>query len=313
MPSRTEAGHPIGVVSDRTGLSPDVLRVWERRYGVVRPKRSAGGQRVYSDADIDRLSLLHRALRGGHGISHAAALSRSKLEDLVRDVEGIADSLPVPVAVGRDFHGDVSHAMQFVRALDPAGLESFLRRSVARYGMIAFLDSVAAALLRRIGDDWHAGSLEVSEEHLATAVVQRVVSETVPLLISGEGNPTIVIATLEGERHASGALMAAATAASEAWRVIYLGADLAASDVAQVAVKTGARGVGISTVFVERKTRLAASLRELERSIPDSMALLVGGTAAKGLKKLIGPTRIAFIESMAELRVELVNLAAKSG
>src|SRR5215218_6409458 len=92
MPPDSDPRHPIGVVAERTGLTPDVLRVWERRYSVVEPSRSAGGQRVYSDADIERLSLLHRATRGGHNISQVATLSQEKLQDLVRDVESAASS-----------------------------------------------------------------------------------------------------------------------------------------------------------------------------------------------------------------------------
>src|SRR5512140_1095660 len=94
MPVSTEPRHPIGVVAERTGLTPDVLRVWERRYGVVEPRRSPGGQRIYSDADIERLALLHRATRGGHGISHVASLSTAKLEEIVRDIESSAVAAP---------------------------------------------------------------------------------------------------------------------------------------------------------------------------------------------------------------------------
>src|SRR5687768_12427129 len=97
MSSVTDPRHPIGVVADRTGLSPDVLRVWERRYGVVEPQRSAGGQRLYSDADVERLVLLHRATRGGHGISHVASLSRAKLEDLVGEIEAAGIVAPIPL------------------------------------------------------------------------------------------------------------------------------------------------------------------------------------------------------------------------
>ena len=61
--------HPMRVVSQRTGLSPDVLRAWEKRYGVVLPQRTDGGQRLYSDSDLARLSLLARAIAGGRSLS----------------------------------------------------------------------------------------------------------------------------------------------------------------------------------------------------------------------------------------------------
>src|SRR5918999_1341804 len=78
------AVHPIGVVTRRTGLSPDLLRVWEKRYHVVRPRRSSGGRRLYSDADIERLRLLYRATLAGRGIGQVATLSTPTLAALVR-------------------------------------------------------------------------------------------------------------------------------------------------------------------------------------------------------------------------------------
>ena len=80
---RTTPRHPIAVVTERTGLSQDVLRIWERRYRAVVPTRGPGGQRLYSDADIERLTLLHDATRAGRGISRVANLADDALAALV--------------------------------------------------------------------------------------------------------------------------------------------------------------------------------------------------------------------------------------
>lgn len=301
-----EPAHPIGVAAERTGLTPDVIRVWERRYGVVEPRRSAGGQRIYSDADIERLALLHRATRGGHGISHVASLSKSKLEQLVRDIESTGPAPFASSATGSDPKSIVTRAIAFTDTLDPAGLESLLRRAVARYGIVAFLDAIAAPFLRAVGDDWHARKLTIAQEHLATAVVQRVVSDTAPLLTGGERNPVIVIATLPGERHANGALMTAAISASEGWRVVYLGPDLPTSDIATAVVRTGARAVAISMVSNEVAARASGELRELARSIPDETRILVGGSAAARLNA--DRKRLTLLSSMSELRAELDSI-----
>lgn len=308
MPTSNDARHPIGVVSDRTGLTPDVLRVWERRYGVVDPKRSPGGQRIYSDADIERLSLLHRATRGGHGISHVASLSIAKLEEIVRGIEPPSVAPPTPFISAGEPDSFVSQAMAFTDALDPAGLESMLRRSLFRYGLVTFIDSIAAPFLREIGERWHDGLLNISQEHLATAVLQRVVSDSAPLMTGLDGSPTIVIATLDGERHANGALMAAATAGSEGWRVIYLGTDLPIAEIADTAIRTRAQAIGISMVLSERKSRIAAELRDLEARIPRDVTLICGGAGAKSASQSGGDTRMIFLKSMSELRAELASL-----
>jgi DNA-binding transcriptional MerR regulator/methylmalonyl-CoA mutase cobalamin-binding subunit len=306
MPSPAEAQHPIGVVAERTGLSPDVLRVWERRYKVVSPRRSPGGQRVYSDADIERLDLLNRATQRGHSISHVASLGKGKLEDLVRQVE----STPARADLG-ELRKSVEPLMAFTEAMDSAGLEAILKRGVARYGITVFIDEIAAPFLRAIGDGWHAGTVSVAQEHLASAMVQKVVSDTAPLLTGGDSSPTIVIATLEGERHANGALMAATTAASEGWRVVYLGADLPASEIAAAATRAGARAVGVSMVIGDKKKSNA--LRDLMKAMPDNITLFVGGAAARHIThSRTHEGEVVFVETMSDLRSKLAALLRKS-
>jgi DNA-binding transcriptional MerR regulator/methanogenic corrinoid protein MtbC1 len=298
----SEPRHPIGVVAERTGLSPDVLRVWERRYGVVEPARSPGGQRLYSDADITRLALLHRATRGGHGISHVARLSNEDLGKIAgaKNVEAAP-----PIRLPDSQHPTVAEGLELVHQVDGAGLERLLRRNVARYGLVGFIDSIAAPFLRAVGDAWHDGSISISQEHMASAIVERVVGETAPLLSGGSGGSTIVITTLEGERHGGGALMASATAAGEGWKVVYLGADLPTPEIVAIARRTSARAVGISIVAADRKARVAAELRELESALDNRTALLVGGSGAQEIRGFGEWDKAIFVNSMADLISEL--------
>src|SRR5918999_1110990 len=116
------AVHPIGVVTRRTGLSPDLLRVWEKRYHVVRPRRSSGGRRLYSDADIERLRLLYRATLAGRGIGQVATLSTPTLAALVRrdaheeradsDERGADGAGRVPVPSTTEYVADAERAIE---------------------------------------------------------------------------------------------------------------------------------------------------------------------------------------------------------
>ena len=102
MSARTEnkssgiGEHPIQVVAQRTGLSPDVLRIWERRYAVVKPSRSATGRRLYSDRDVEHLLLLRRATLAGRSISQVADLDSEELRGLVEADEVAAARSPRP-------------------------------------------------------------------------------------------------------------------------------------------------------------------------------------------------------------------------
>ena len=104
--------------------------------------------------------------------------------------------------------------------------------------------------------------------------------------------------------------MAAATAASEGWRVIYLGADVPTEEIAEIARSTGARAVGISIVAADRKARIAAELRELEAALRSRTMLLVGGSGAASLQDFNEWSKAVFVDSMADLLNQLGSIQA---
>src|SRR5690349_2596201 len=122
--------HPIGVVADRTKLSQDVLRVWERRYGVVEPGRSPSGQRLYSDADIERLRLLSLATQAGRSISLIAPLPTPELERLVREDTDARAAMPDRERTAEPVADVVEPAIARAVALDGPGLDGLLRRAL---------------------------------------------------------------------------------------------------------------------------------------------------------------------------------------
>lgn len=272
------ARHPIGVVAERTGLSQEVLRVWERRYAAVEPERTESGQRLYTDADVERLRLLRRATQAGRSIGMVARLPLEELVRVVRSDDEAGAQRPdgAEVMAVADLDAALAHA----RRLDAAGLEALLRRTSAVYGVPLFLERVVTPLMRRIGDEWHAGRLSPAHEHLATATVERVLAGVLSTLSELDDAPVFLVATPAGERHEVGALLAAAAAAAEGWRVVYLGADLPAEEIGAAAVSAGARAVGVSVVLAESPSRTAAELRRLRELLPASVPLLVGGGGA---------------------------------
>src|SRR5688500_12030531 len=179
--------HPIGVVAERTRLSQDVLRVWELRYSVAAPGRSAAGQRLYSDADIERLRLLNLATQMGRAISHVATLPTGELARMVRDDEEARGRAPGREPRSQPAEDLIALALDHTIALDGAGLEALLRRALLTMGMTGFLESVASPLLSRIGDAWHAGRLAPSQEHLASAIVQRVLAAAMQSMTTSPG------------------------------------------------------------------------------------------------------------------------------
>ena len=280
---RRKPRHPIAVVTERTGLSQDLLRVWERRYRAVSPTRGPGGQRLYSDADIERLTLLHAATRGGRSISRVAGLADDALAELVNEDTSARErraGLPTGSGEKRDLVGE---ALFLARALDSAALEDTLRRAAAVMGVAAFIESVAAPLLRRVGSEWHAGRLPMAHEHMVSALVHDIVAERMRGFGKREGAPLLIVGTLAGERHAIGAVLAGAAAAVEGWNVLHLGADLPATAIAEAARSADARVVAVSIVYVEDRAALLEELQSLRATLPATVTLIAGGGGAAGI------------------------------
>jgi MerR family transcriptional regulator, light-induced transcriptional regulator len=280
---RTEPRHTIRVVAERTGLTPDVLRVWERRYAVVTPARDEGGQRVYTDAELERLRLLRQATVAGRGIGSIAGMSTEELAALVR--EDAAARPPVPVLPARpDRSDEVEAAVDHIRAHDARGLDTFLRRRLTVLGVGAFLEEVVGPLLVRVGDEWHMGRMTIAQEHLSSAVVRQVLQGIVGTPDRDEEAPRVLVATPAGDQHELGALLAAASAYAHGWNVLYLGPNLPAREIADAAVAGGARLVALSLVYCPDAMHTVREIRELRALLPSGIPLLLGGAAALRMK-----------------------------
>lgn len=274
--------HPMRIVVQRTGLTPDLLRAWEKRYGVVTPTRSAGGQRLYSDADVERLALLTRAVNGGRNISQVAKLSVAELKTVVltdAEAPGVTPARPA-VFPAESPESVRTAALLAIERFDSSGLESTLRAAALSLGVDKLIDEVLSPLLSTIGSRWQGGLLRPAHEHLASAVIRPTLFWLIECGTSADTAPTAVVTTLAGETHEFGALLVAATAASHGWRVVYLGTSLPAVEIAAAAIQTRAAAVALSLVYPANDLAIADELRELRAALPAGTDILAGGRAA---------------------------------
>ncbi len=296
--------HPIRVASQRTGLTPATLRAWERRYAVVEPDRSDGGQRLYSDHDIERLTRLRLLTEAGRAISQVAELSDQEAEALL--AEDREAQAPEPRPTGYSVSPDrmVDTAYHFVHTMNAGELEYTLRRAVVTLGAASFMENVVAPLLHRIGSAWVAGDLNPGQEHVATEVVERVlgwVTEPMP----ANGGPKVLVATLPNERHGLGAKLAAVTAAMEGWEVCDMGTDLPTSSVADGAETVDAQVVALSLVNKALNGAAFRAIVELRERLPAATRLVVGGAAAADLDLDKLPPGVEVLGSLNDLRKAL--------
>lgn len=281
--------YPMRAVVEMTGLTPHVIRVWERRYGAVSPYRTESNRRLYTRADVDRLDLLRRAVDGGHSIGRIATLPGAALAGLVAEVDATRDRASGPArATTSDTPAGpheaaaehVREALDASRGLDSERLESVLRRAEVAIGRYATVRHVIHEVLEEIGERWARGDTRIAEEHLTSAVIRNVLGDIVSARPAEAGAAGIVIAAPAGHRHELGCLMAGAAAGMQGWRVVYLGADTPAEEIASAVERSHARAVGLSLVFPAGDPGTAKELRKLVRLLPEDVALVLGGRAA---------------------------------
>lgn len=302
------AVHPIQVVSKRTGLRADVIRAWERRYGAVEPRRSDTGRRMYTDEDVERLGLLGRATRSGRRIGDVARLDMEALRHLVEEDERAVAAVSTTMSgtpQGARESDLIEVAMADVAAMDAPGLERHLFKASVKLTVPLLLDGLISPLFRRIGREVREGRLRIANEHMATAVTRsflgalRATSD--PTQVIG---PHLIVTTPAGQVHELGALMAALAAASQGWKVVYLGPDLPADEIAAAAEQTGAEAIALSIMCLEADPRLRGELLRLRRHLPDAV-IFAGGDAVENGFPALADIDALVIHNFAEFRVAL--------
>ncbi|MCF7762110.1 MAG: MerR family transcriptional regulator [Verrucomicrobia bacterium] len=290
----SDAHHAIKVVSRRTGLSLHVIRVWEKRYQAVAPDRTGTNRRLYSEEQIERLSLLRQITQMGHSIGHVAQLPTQKLRRLANEVPATNGArAPLKTAEpGAPKH--LETCLLAVRSLDARLLDDTLREASTELGSQGLLQRVIAPLVQTIGELWREGTITAAHEHFASAIIRVFLGHASKPFAGTQDSPVIVITTPAGQIHELGALLAGAAAANLGWHVTYLGVSLPAAEIAGAARQNRAKAVALSLVYPEDDPRLEGELTRLREALPPEITLLVGGRAAPAYRPVL--ERIGAIE-----------------
>jgi DNA-binding transcriptional MerR regulator len=262
------AGSPllrIGELSKRTGVSVELLRAWERRYGLLRPSRSSGGLRLYAAADVERVRLMQQHLAEGLAAAEAAAAaSRAVLED----------EAPPPALSGAGLREELADALD---RFDEPRAQAVLDRLLAVTTLETLLGEVVLPYLRALGERWARGEATVAQEHFATVVLRgRLLG-----LARGWGvgiGPAAVLAGLPGEHHDLGLIAFGLALRAHGWRIVYLGPDAPIDTVEDACRRVEPHLVVLSAVTHERVRPVVEELRALA----GRRRLALGGAGATG-------------------------------
>src|SRR4051812_25736394 len=272
MPMATDSGQlRIGEFARRVGVTPELLRAWESRYGLTRPVRSAGGFRLYTAADAARVERMRRGLDQGLSAAEAA---RAALEE-ERPSEGMLEDL------GARLLAAINH-------YDEAAAHSVLDESLSAFGLEETLRHVLLPTLKDVGDGWSRGEIEISQEHFASNLIRGRLLALARFWSRGTG-PLALLACAPGETHDITLLAFALVLRSHSWWILFLGADTPIATLAEAAETTRPALTVVSSFDPDR---LDAHADELSRLAQQAPLALAGPGATDELCARLGVRRL---------------------
>ncbi len=271
-----EPKYRVGMVSKLTGLSTHTLRMWEKRYAAVVPQRTDAGGRLYTDADVDRLRLLHDLVQSGHSIGSIAKLPNEELRRMAPPLPRTTSERPAT----EHLPSVRARVLQAIEELRIEDAEQILSRAALSTEPTVFLKDVVGPVLVEVGERWERGELRIAHEHACSSVTRGLLFSLLRLYPAQDVRRRVVIATPSEEDHELAALMAAMLAAMHGWRVLYLGPNLPAEEIAYAVNHTDAELLLLSVTNLE-PAACTRQIAAIEASIPERVTIFVGGRAAK--------------------------------
>jgi MerR family transcriptional regulator, light-induced transcriptional regulator len=251
-------GHRIGEFARRVGVTPELLRAWEQRYGLLRPVRTPGGFRLYGEEDAERVARMRQALDQGLSAAEAARMALEAASSPDRLIEHARARL-----IGA------------IETYDEAGVQAALDDGLAAFGLEAFVRDLILPTLIAVGRGWEQGRVGISQEHFASNLIRGRLLSLARLWGRGAG-PLALLACAPGEQHDVSLLAFGLILRSYGWRILFLGADTPLSTLQETARTTGPAVIVLVTFDAALVKTEGAALRRLARTAP----LFLGGPGA---------------------------------
>lgn len=288
-----ERTYRIHVAAELSGVRVELIRAWERRYGVLSPRRTPSGYRVYTDRDVALLRRLKQLTEEGVSISEAATL----LPQLLKELEA---AQPAPRATSEPSTTSLAawreEALTAAAALDQRWVSEVLDEVLAALTPLVAYEQVLVPLQHEVGARWHEGVFSVGHEHLVT---QEVRARLIGLLhvAPGLGRRRVVLACFPDEEHELGLLGVALRMRHAGMAVTLLGQRTPAAEVGRVARELKAELVGLSAVTDHGVKNFEDSLSRIVAGVPKGMPIWVGGGAAQAHREVCERLGVHLFES----------------
>jgi len=269
----------ISGVERETGLSKDVLRMWERRYGFPKPDRDENGERQYTVAEVAKLHAVRRLMDVG---MRPGKIVRCAIDEL----NALADQRlgPRRDQVAPPLERDIVAMLQ---SHDASGLQNALANLLMRQGLQRFVLETITPLNRAVGEAWMRGELRVFEEHLYTEQLQVALRTAINAFPRQTGAPRVLLTTFPGEQHGLGLLMVEALLVPEGSQCISLGVQTPLEDIRRAALGHKAHLVALSFSAAFPVRQASEGLATLRRQLPQTITLWAGGEMTRHVRKTL--------------------------
>jgi DNA-binding transcriptional MerR regulator len=281
MSATVESGRNlrIGELSRRTGVSPDLLRAWERRYNLFSPARTPSGYRLYGAEDMMRAERMRFHIENGLSAAEAARVTGT-------DFSAVLDVEPPDASIPQQFGDELERALD---RLDDASAHRALDWLFSRFATDTVLRDVVLPYMRGLGLRWERGEEVIAAEHFASALLRgRLMG--LARGWGGGGGPLAVLACVPGDQHDIGLICFGLALRGRGWRISFLGPDTPLETVVQAGKLLSPGLVVVAACVAERAEEAAPALAELARVTP----VAIGGCGmGQALAERIGARHLS--------------------
>jgi MerR family transcriptional regulator, light-induced transcriptional regulator len=298
--------HRIHRVAKLTGLSKDVIRVWERRFALLKPTRGANRYRNYSDEDVALLRFLKEQLDAGGSIGELSKLGREELLDRARA------SAPQVSFVDNTFSRLLRELLSTLNPFNRVTFEKRLNGAVAVVPFEEALHGILLPLQEQVGQLWHDGHLNVAIEHYVTKQIQQKIFSAMNQLPVAEFGTKVVVACPPGEEHDIAALAVAYRCRVRGCRVYFLGANVPLASLTNLCKQVEPDLTIISFPLTLSEANATELVHALAHEVNPVSHLAVGGHGARAMRDFFLKYNITVLEDFEELDHRLDRLMRQS-
>ena len=290
-------------VSRLTGVRPELLRMWERRYRLFKPGRANNRYREFDDEDVQLLLYIRQQIDQGRTIGELAAEGREALLRRLAPAPVVASQAPQEVVL-------IEELLQYLQHLDKARLEARLAECAMHCSFATLLHTVFVPLMHRLGERWQEQKLSIASERLATILVKQRLLTMLQATAPGVDRPLMLCACPAGEFHELGLLTFAYSMQQDGWQVCYLGPDLPTTDLLYGCEQLRPALVALSITHVADVPHCLELLHDIDTRVANTYRTFVGGQGIGMYQRFIGLHHAQCVPTLQEAQMQARHFQA---